>query len=121
MIKDGLAFITEDLIIENCKIYDYGKRLENEEVKVLIDAKMKEYIIKKSDNSIIRGDKDNYHSKRISLTFIKQNNNKLEGLIHNCPNCGAEVSQTEFGKCPYCHTLLFPIRYNWTLTKFETM
>ena len=82
---------------------------------------MKEYIIRKSNNEILKGNNKKIYNKKIIMSFIKQNREDTEGIIRNCPNCGAEVSQTEFGKCRYCSTLIFPIRYNWTLTKFETL
>ncbi len=118
---DGLEFITEDLIIEKCTLHDYSKSMSKEEIKVLISAIMKEYIMEKSTNTIIRGDNKKFHRKKIFMTFTKKNISDTEGLIHNCPNCGAEITQTEFGKCRYCNTLVIPIRYNWTLTKFETL
>lgn len=119
--KDGLEFVTEDFIIENCKLFDYGKRLGQEEIQIVIEAKMKEYIIRKSDNVIIKGSKDKYFNKTILMTFIKKKEETQEGLMHNCPNCGAQIIQTDFGNCRYCQTLIFPIRYNWTLVKFETI
>lgn len=119
--KDGLEFVTEDLLIEKCKLYDYGKSMSKEELKILINASMKEYIIQKSTNEIIRGSNSNSYNKNIIMTFTKQNIEDKEGLVHNCPNCGVEVAQTKLGKCNNCNTLVLPIRYNWTLTKFETM
>ena len=119
--KDGLEFVTEDLLIKDCKIYDYRKSLNKEEIIVYIDSKMKEYIIRKSDNEIIKGNKDRFYNKKILMTFEKKQKPEKEGIIHNCPNCGGTLDQPEFGKCRYCSTLIFPIRYNWTLTKFETL
>ena len=58
--KDGLEFVTEDLLIEKCKLYDYGKSMSKEELKILINASMKEYIIQKSTNEIIRGSNSNF-------------------------------------------------------------
>lgn len=118
--RDGLEFITEDLIIEKCSLLDYSRSMSKEEIKILVVASMKEYILQKSTNDIIRGDYNKSYQKQIVMTFLKKNIVDKEGLIHNCPNCGAEVSQTELGKCRYCGTLIYPIRYNWTLTKFET-
>ncbi len=119
--KDGLEFITEDLRIQKCVLYDYSRSMSKEELKVRIDVTMKEYIIRKSDNTVVRGDKEKSYNKNIIMTFVKRNVEDYEGLLHNCPNCGAEVSQTEFGRCKYCNTLIFPIRYNWTLTNYEAM
>ena len=119
--NDGVTFVTEDIIINSCDIYDYGRSLDKEEIKVLIDANMKEYIIKNSDHKIIRGNNKKYNNKKVLMTFLKRESEEPEGLENNCPNCGTAVNQTELGKCRYCGTIILPIRYNWTLTKFETM
>lgn len=119
--KDGLEFRTEDFMIENSKLLDYGKRLGQEEIQIFIDAKMKEYIVRKNDDTVVRGDRNKYFNKKIIMTFIKKQETDEEGLMHNCPNCGAQITQTDFGNCRYCQTLIFPIRYNWTLVKFETI
>lgn len=119
--RDGLEFVTENLLIEKCSIYDYYKGISREEILILINATMVEYIINKNTNKVVRGDKNKEYNKNILMTFSKDSIERDEGIIHNCPNCGAEVVKTELGKCRYCSTLLIPIRYNWTLTKFETM
>lgn len=119
--KDGLKFVTEDLLIEEISLMDYGKGMEKEKIKILVKAKMKEYIIQPSTDKVIRGNRDKSFEKKIVMTFLKKKLQGKEGLITNCPNCGAETSQTELGKCRYCSTLVFPIRYNWTLINFETM
>lgn len=119
--KDGLEFITEDLMIKQISLFDYSKAMDKEEIKILIKAKMKEYIIDKTSNKVIKGNRKKSYEKKIIMTFLKQNLDEKEGFINNCPSCGAETSQVEFGQCKYCNTLVFPIRYNWTLIKFETI
>lgn len=119
--KDGLEFITEDLLIKDCSFLDYSNWLEKEEIKISIKAKMKEYILQKSTNKVLRGNNKKSYEKEIIMTFLKHNTEDSQGFMNNCPNCGGQLAQTELGKCKYCNTLVFPIRYNWTLTKFETM
>lgn len=118
--KDGLDYVTEDLLIEKIKIADYGRWDSKEEIKVFIKAKMREYIVQKSTNRVLRGSRRKAVTKKFIMTFLKKDIQEQEGFITNCPNCGAGTTQTEFGKCTYCGTLIFPIRYNWTLIKFET-
>lgn len=77
--------------------------------------------MKKSDKSILRGNKHKFNNKKVLMTFVKKKSEEQEGIIQNCPNCGTALSQVELGKCRYCGTIILPIRYNWTLTKFETM
>lgn len=119
--KDGLEFVTKDLLIEKCYLYDYSRSMSKEQIKILINATMIEYIINKATNEIVRGNNEKAFNKNIVMTFTREDTTDDEGFLHNCPNCGAEVVKTEFGKCRYCNTLVMPIRYNWTLTKFETI
>lgn len=119
--KDGLEFITEDLIIKDVTIADYAEAMDKEEIKICIEANMKEYILDKNTQRVIRGSNKKTYEKKNIMTFLKQNIISKEGFVTNCPNCGAESAQVEFGRCRYCDTLVFPIRYNWTLIKFETI
>ena len=120
--KDGLSFMTEDLVINKCNIFDYGRSLEKEEIKVLIDANMKEYIIKNQTQEVLKGSKDKYQRKKTLMTFQKKQSQEAEGAtVKNCPNCGTPVEQVALGKCKSCGTIILPIRYNWTLTKFENI
>ena len=89
--------------------------------KILVEAKMKEYILNTTTKMVIRGSDKKLYDKKIVMTFSKRNLHAKEGFVTNCPNCNAESTQVEFGKCKYCDTLVFPIRYNWTLVKFETI
>ena len=118
---DGLEFVTENLMITDCNFLDYSNWLEKEEIKISIKAKMKEYIIHKSTKKVLRGNNKKAYEKEIIMTFLKQNTQEAQGFMTNCPNCGGKTTQTSLGKCKYCDTLIFPIRYNWTLLKFETM
>ena len=119
--NDGLKFITEDLNIKDVSLYDYRKAMSKEEIQILVTAKMKEYIIDKNTDTVLRGNRKKSYEKKVLMTFLKQNKEDEEGFITNCPNCSAATTQVQFGKCEYCGTLVFPIRYNWTLIKFETI
>ena len=119
--KDGLEFITEDFIIKDVSIVDYVETMNKEEIKICIEARMKEYILDKNKNIVIRGNNKKSYDKKYIMTFLKRNIISKEGFVTNCPNCGGESTQVELGKCMYCDTLIFPVRYNWILTKFETV
>lgn len=119
--QDNLKFVTEGLAIMDCRLLEYGNWLKKEEIKVLVRAKMKEYIINKSTDEIIRGNNKKFYDKDIIMTFLKRDVEDEEGFLKNCPNCGAETTNITLGRCRYCNTLIFPIRYNWTLVKFETV
>ena len=119
--KDNLEFKRENFFIEDIKIIDYGKWHGKSQMKVFIKARMKEYIIDKTTQKLLRGNRKKINEKNYIMTFTKKNGEKHVGFVHSCPNCGAAVAETEFGKCTYCGSLVNPIRYNWTLIKLETI
>ncbi|MBQ9297504.1 MAG: TIM44-like domain-containing protein [Clostridia bacterium] len=74
--RDGLEFVTEDLIIEECSLYEYSKSMTEEEIKVLIEAEMKEYILQRSTNEVVKGSNKKSYNKKIIMTFTKNSNSK---------------------------------------------
>lgn len=119
--KDGIEFVTEDLIVENCYIYEFTHGVSKDELQILIEASMKEYIFNKTTGEILRGDKNNSINKKIIMTFEKIASTRTEGILSNCPLCGSPLTQTDFEKCHSCQKSIIPINYNWVLTKFETL
>ena len=119
--KDNIELKREDLLIEEIKIFDYSKWLDKAQIKIYIKARLKEYIINKETQKVLRGDSRKSSERGFILTFQKKDSNKQVGFVNNCPSCGATIADTEFGTCQYCGNLVNPIRYNWTLIKYEVI
>lgn len=119
--KDHLELRREDIVIEEIKILDYAKWSDKEEIQVFIETKMKEYIINKDTNKILRGNNEKINEKSFIMTFRKKDGEKQVGFVRNCQNCGAAIEDTEFDRCSYCGSLVNPIRYNWKLIKFNVV
>lgn len=117
--KDNIELKREDLLIEETKIIDYARWNDKAHIKIYIKARLKEYIINKNTQKLLRGSKKKINQRNFILTFQKRESEKQVGFVRNCQNCGATVSDTEFGKCTYCGSLVNPIRFNWTLIKYE--
>ncbi len=118
--QDGLKLERDEIFIEDIKLLDYGKYTDREEIKILIKSQMKEYIMNVKNKRVIRGSKRKVKQKNVIMTFRRKREElEKEGFLSNCPNCGAAISQIEFGKCQYCESIILPIRYNWVLVKFE--
>ncbi len=77
--RDGLEFITEDLIIKECNLYEYSKDISEERIKVLIEAEMKEYILQKNTNEIVKGSNKKSNDRKVVMTFTKSEDKN----IHN--------------------------------------
>lgn len=119
--RDNLELVREGLIIEEIKILDYSKWMDKAQIKVFIKARLKEYIINKATQEIIKGNARKSSERGFILTFQKKDAEQQVGFVTNCPSCGASISDTEFGTCQYCDSLVNPIRYNWTLIKYEVL
>ncbi len=119
--RDGIEYIKDDVMVDEVKIIDYSKTTDREIIKVYINAKMKEYIVKLDTREVLRGDTRLDNSKHYVMTFQKKSFGLQEGFMRNCPNCGGAIEQVEFGRCMYCKALIIPIRYNWTLTNIEAV
>lgn len=119
--RDNLELKREDLLIEEIKILDYSKWMDKAQIKVFIKARLKEYIINKATQEIIKGNARKSSERGFILTFQKKDAEQQVGFVTNCPSCGASISDTEFGTCQYCDSLVNPIRYNWTLIKYEVL
>ena len=119
--RDNLELKREDLLIEELKIFDYSKWMDKSQIKVYIKARLKEYIINKETQEKIRGNSRKTNERGFILTFQKKDADKQVGFVKNCPSCGASIANTEFGTCQYCGNLVNPIRYNWTLIKYEVL
>ena len=119
--RDNLELRRENLLIEEIKIFDYSKWLDKAQIKVYIKARLKEYIINQETQEVLRGNYKKTCERGFILTFQKKDIEQQVGFINNCESCGAEISETEFGRCEYCGSLVNPIRYNWTLIKYEVI
>lgn len=117
--KDGLEIKRDALLVKDVKIYDYYSSNGNEMLKVYIKADLKEYIINSKTKKVLRGNKRRAFEKQYILTFKKIDIEENIGFLSNCPNCGGNIAENEFGRCKYCGSLINPIRYNWFLEKFE--
>lgn len=121
--RDNLELKREGLLVEEVKILDYSKWLDKSQIKVYIKARLKEYIINKETQKVIRGNKRKLYERNFIMTFQKNDSDEdeQEGFINNCSSCGATITDIEFGKCQYCGSLVNPIRYNWKLIKNEVL
>ena len=119
--RDNIELKREKLLVKEIKILDYAKWMDKSQIKVYIRARLKEYIIHKETQKILRGNKRKVYEKNFIMTFQRIDSNEQEGFINNCQSCGATIADTEFGKCQYCGSLVNPIRYNWKLIKYEVL
>lgn len=119
--RDNIDLKRDDLLIEDVKLIDYSSGSGKSLIKMYIKTRLKEYIINKKNNRVIRGNKRVLTDRNYILTFQKINSDEVEGFIGNCSKCGGLVSENEFCRCTYCGNLVNPIRYNWILVKMELL
>lgn len=68
---------------------------------------------------------DYYVTKRNEVIFMTRDKNPLEskGLLymHNCPNCGAPISNTTSVVCEYCQSQLNSSKFEWIVDDILSM
>ena len=52
-------------------------------------------------------------------SLTKDAKDKEKGLV--CPNCGAPLTGTSFGKCEYCGSIVTTGAYDWVLSAFTAI
>lgn len=119
--RDNLELKRENLLIEEIKIMDYSRWSDKAELKVYVETQLTEYIINKTTQKVLKGNNEKINNRSFIMTFRKKDSEKQVGFVRNCQSCGATIADTEFSRCQYCGSLVNPIRYNWTLIKFEVI
>ena len=85
-----------------------------------------DYQVKEATGEILFGDKTTRWNMQYKMTFMrsvgsltKDAKDKEKGLV--CPNCGAPLTGTSFGKCEYCGSIVTTGAYDWVLSAFTAI
>ena len=125
-IEDGIVVHLDRLTVNEAYITSYRRDTQYEYVKVYLNSSMIEYHTKEATGQILYGDTSTRWTMRYEMTFMrsvsaKTNEAGAQNIGLNCPNCGAPLKGTSFGKCPYCDSLVTTGLYNWVLSDFNAI
>lgn len=125
-IADGIVNHLERISVNKSYLMDYNKDEKYEYLHVYLSASMIDYQVKEATGQILYGDKTTRWNMQYKMTFMRSVNcltkdakDKEKGLV--CPNCGAPLTGTSFGKCEYCGCIVTTGAYDWVLSGFTAI
>ena len=95
-------------------------------MKVYLNSSMIDYQVREKTGEILYGDQTTRWTMRYEMTFMRSLNAKTpeagsKEIGLSCPNCGAPLNGTSFGRCAYCDSLVTTGLYNWVLSDFNAI
>ena len=125
-IEDGIVNHLERISVNKSYLMSYHKDEKYEYLDVYLAASMIDYQVKEATGEILYGDKTTRWKMQYKMTFMrsvgsltKDAKDKEKGLV--CPNCGAPLTGTSFGKCEYCGSIVTTGAYDWVLSAFTAI
>lgn len=122
-IEAGIVNHLERISVNTSYLSGYRKDSQYEYIIVYLAAQMIDYQIEEKTGKIIFGDKTTRWSLQYKMTFMRSigmltpSEEEKEDAM-NCPNCGAPINATAFGKCEYCNSMVTTGKYGWVLSDF---
>lgn len=125
-IEDGIINHLERISVNKSYLMSYHKDEKYEYLDVYLAASMIDYQVKEATGEILFGDKTTRWNMQYKMTFMRSvgsltgdAKDKEKGLV--CPNCGAPLTGTSFGKCEYCGSIVTTGAYDWVLSAFTAI
>lgn len=104
--------IMEDIEYVDCFIKNINLTKQKEEIEVNLIVTCTDYIINKSTNKVLRGNKRQTNKYYYKLVFEKDS----EEDLRICPNCGATLKDGSSTKCEYCKSIIIKKSKSYILT-----
>lgn len=122
-IEDGIVNHLERISINTAYLTSYRRDKEYEYLTVYLAASMIDYQVKEATGEVILGDKTTRWNMYYKMTFMRSTDSRTRSSKEQdrgfvCPNCGAPLKGTSFGKCEYCDSIVTTGNYDWVLSGF---
>lgn len=114
----------EDIAILNTDILKYYTRGDFEYLDVAIKARFVDYVVEDEKGQLVKGDRFHpvhmqYIWKLVRKQGVPTNDAHVEATA--CPNCGANLSINQAGRCEYCDSIVTKGDFDWVLSEIEVI
>lgn len=125
MKKNGEASRTEDLAVMACNVEKWTQDADKEYLDVWLREKKRTYKVDANNpQNVIKGDRQTTYTLEYRWQLMRSSDSMTENAgirVMECPNCGAETSVNQSGKCEYCGSTLKAESFDWTLNKVDKL
>ncbi|MGL4344364.1 MAG: TIM44-like domain-containing protein [Cellulosilyticaceae bacterium] len=114
----------EEINISNTEVLNYYVMGQFEYLDVEIKARFLDYIVEDHSGRVLKGSDQrpvhmHYKWKLMRKKGVHTNESHTEAT--ECPNCGANISINQAGKCEYCGSIVTQGDYDWVLSEIESL
>lgn len=123
-IAKGIVDVIKDVYVDTVCLTAYRRDREFEYVTVYLKAILTDYEIDERTRQVFRGDPNVKYELRYTLEFTRNLNVKTSSnnsVENRCPNCGAIIQMSNFGKCMFCGSIITTGRYSWVLSEYSSV
>lgn len=125
MKKNGEASRTEDLAVMACNVERWTLDGANEYLDVWMQQKKRTYKVDiNNPEKVVKGDKQTTYILEYRWQLMRSAGS-ISGnagvRVAECPNCGAQTSMNQSGKCEYCGSTLTSESFDWVLNKVDKL
>lgn len=125
-IQQGIINYLERITVNTSYLTSYRSDKEYEYVSVYLASQLIDYQVKEATGEVVSGNKKDRWTMYYKLTFVRTMGSKTRSAEEKdrgwvCPNCGAPLKGTSFGKCEYCDSVVTTGNYDWVITGFNAV
>lgn len=125
MKQNGEASRTEDLAVTQCVVESWNTDGDKEYLNVWLSEKKRTYKVSLDNPSkVIKGNRNITYNLEYRWQLMRSAGSISDdaGLrVQECPNCGAQTSINQSGKCEYCGSTLHTESFDWVLNKADKL
>ena len=100
-----------DIVIMDIKEFDYDVQYN-----IRMVVRQKDYVIDKTNNSVVRGTSSIKHVVKYDLTYLLSKDKE-----NNCPNCGSKLESVASQVCPSCGSTVVSDKHDMIMIKKENI
>ena len=121
----GQTNVVEDISVLSTKLEEFTEDKQNQYLTTILQARYKDYVVDDATGKVVKGDPKRKYLMTYRMTFQRKIDAKTESnqnmKVTQCPNCGANISIGQNGKCEYCGSTVTTGAYQWVLSGLQPL